>query len=45
MRGVGLTDIIVYQDSPVGVTMDDFVLPSVQTQLLDTVWPVLEPLL
>ena len=36
MRGVGLTDIIVYQDSPVGVTMDDFVLPSVQTQLLDT---------
>jgi len=36
MRGVDLTDIIVYQDSPVGVTMDDFVLPSVQTQLLDT---------
>jgi iron complex outermembrane receptor protein len=36
MRGVGLTDIIVYQDAPVGVTMDDFVLPSVQTQLLDT---------
>jgi iron complex outermembrane recepter protein len=36
MRGVGLTDIIVYQDSPVGVTLDDFVLPSVQTQLLDT---------
>jgi iron complex outermembrane receptor protein len=36
MRGVGLTDIIVYQDTPVGVTMDDFVLPSVQTQLLDT---------
>ena len=31
MRGVGLTDIIVYQDAPVGVTMDDFVLPSVQT--------------
>ena len=25
MRGVGLTDIIVYQDSPVGVTIDDFV--------------------
>jgi iron complex outermembrane receptor protein len=36
MRGVGLTDIIVYQDSPVGVTFDDFVMPSVQTQLLDT---------
>ncbi len=36
MRGVGLTDIIVYQDSPVGVTVDDFVMPSVQTQLLDT---------
>jgi len=36
MRGVGLTDIIVYQDSPVGVQIDDFVLPSVQTQLLDT---------
>ncbi len=36
MRGVGLTDIIVYQDSPVGVTIDDFVVPSVQTQLLDT---------
>ncbi len=36
MRGVGLTDIIVYQDSPVGVQYDDFVMPSVQTQLLDT---------
>jgi len=36
MRGVGLTDIIVYQDSPVGVQVDDFVMPSVQTQLLDT---------
>jgi iron complex outermembrane recepter protein len=36
MRGVGLTDIIVYQDSPVGVSVDDFVMPSVQTQLLDT---------
>ena len=36
MRGVGITDIIVYQDSPVGVTVDDFVMPSVQTQLLDT---------
>ena len=36
MRGVGLTDIIVYQDTPVGVMVDDFVMPSVQTQLLDT---------
>jgi len=36
MRGVGLTDIIVYQDTPVGVQVDDFVMPSVQTQLLDT---------
>ena len=36
MRGVGLTDIIVYQDAPVGVQVDDFVMPSVQTQLLDT---------
>ena len=36
MRGVGITDIIVYQDAPVGVQVDDFVMPSVQTQLLDT---------
>ena len=36
MRGVGVTDIIVYQESPVGVQVDDFVMPSVQTQLLDT---------
>jgi iron complex outermembrane receptor protein len=36
MRGVGLTDIIVYQDAPVAVQVDDFVMPSVQTQLLDT---------
>jgi iron complex outermembrane recepter protein len=36
MRGVGVTDIIVYQDAPVGVQVDDFVMPSVQTQLLDT---------
>src|ERR671910_77630 len=36
MRGVGLTDIIVYQDAPVSVQVDDFVMPSVQTQLLDT---------
>jgi iron complex outermembrane recepter protein len=36
MRGVGVTDVIVYQDSPVGVQLDDFVMPSIQTQLLDT---------
>ena len=36
MRGVGLTDIIVYQDAPISVQIDDFVIPSVQTQLLDT---------
>ncbi|MEZ5459379.1 MAG: OmpA family protein [Steroidobacteraceae bacterium] len=36
MRGVGITDIIVYQDAPVSVQYDDFVMPSVQTQLLDT---------
>ena len=34
--GIGLTDIIVYLDSPVAVNIDDFVTPSVQTQLLDT---------
>ncbi|MEM6581564.1 MAG: TonB-dependent receptor [Pseudomonadota bacterium] len=32
IRGVGTTSIIVYQDAQVGVTIDDFVLPSVQTQ-------------
>jgi iron complex outermembrane receptor protein len=36
IRGVGLTDIIVYLDSPVAVNVDDFVMPSIQTQLLDT---------
>ncbi|HSN72789.1 MAG TPA: TonB-dependent receptor plug domain-containing protein, partial [Steroidobacteraceae bacterium] len=36
IRGVGQTDIIVYLDAPVAVNVDDFVLPSVQTQLLDT---------
>ena len=35
MRGVGTTSIIVYQDAQVGVTVDDFVLPSVQTQNLE----------
>ncbi|MEN3973490.1 TonB-dependent receptor [Emcibacter sp. SYSU 3D8] len=36
IRGIGLTDIIVYLDAPVAVMVDDFVMPSVQTQLLDT---------
>jgi iron complex outermembrane receptor protein len=36
MRGIGQTTIIVYYDSPVAVLVDDFVVPSVQTQLLDT---------
>jgi iron complex outermembrane receptor protein len=36
IRGVGNTGIIIYNDSPVGVQVDDFVMPSTQTQLLDT---------
>jgi len=35
MRGVGNTDIIVYNEAPVAVLVDDFVMPSVQTQILD----------
>jgi iron complex outermembrane receptor protein len=35
MRGVGNTDIIVYDESPVAVIVDDFVVQSVQTQMLD----------
>lgn len=35
MRGVGNTSIIVYNSPPVAVLLDGFVLPSVQTQLLD----------
>ena len=35
MRGVGNTDIIVYNEAPIAVLVDDFVMPSVQTQLLD----------
>lgn len=35
MRGVGQTSIIVYQDPQVGVTVDDFVVPNIQTQLLE----------
>ena len=36
IRGVGQTNIIVYFEPPVAVLIDDFVVPSVQTQLLDT---------
>ena len=36
MRGVGQNNIIVYFEPPVSVLIDDFVLTSVQTQLLDT---------
>jgi iron complex outermembrane receptor protein len=35
MRGVGNTDIIVYDESPVAVVVDDFVVQSVETQMLD----------
>jgi iron complex outermembrane recepter protein len=36
MRGLGQNNIIVYYEAPVAVLVDDFVMPSVQTQLLDT---------
>ena len=36
IRGVGQNNIIVYFEPPVAVLIDDFVVPSVQTQLLDT---------
>jgi iron complex outermembrane recepter protein len=36
IRGVGQNSIIVYFEPPVAVLVDDFVVPSVQTQLLDT---------
>jgi iron complex outermembrane receptor protein len=36
IRGVGQNNIIVYYEPPVVVLVDDFVMPSVQTQLLDT---------
>jgi iron complex outermembrane receptor protein len=35
IRGTSLTDIIVYYEPPVGVVIDDFVLLSAQTQLLE----------
>lgn len=36
LRGVGQNNIIVYFEPPVSVLVDDFVVTSVQTQLLDT---------
>lgn len=35
LRGVGQTSIILYQEAPVGVSIDDFVVPHVQTQALE----------
>ena len=35
MRGVAETTIILYKEPPVGVVIDDFVVPHVQTQDLD----------
>ena len=35
LRGVSETTIIVYKESPVGVTLDDFVMPHIQTSNLE----------
>ena len=35
MRGVSETTIILYKESPVGVTLDDFVVPHIQTSNLE----------
>jgi iron complex outermembrane receptor protein len=35
MRGASQTDILVYWEPPVGVLVDDFVIPHMQTQLLE----------
>ncbi len=35
MRGVSETTIIVYKESPVGVTLDEFVIPHIQTSNLE----------
>lgn len=35
MRGVAESTIIIYKESPVGVTLDDFVMPSLQTSNLE----------
>lgn len=36
MRGVGQNSILTLGEAPVSVLVDDFVYPSIQTQLLDT---------
>jgi len=36
IRGISTNSVIVYLDAPVGVTVDDFVMPSIQGQLMDT---------
>ena len=35
IRGAAQTDILVYWEPPVGVLVDDFVIPHMQTQLLE----------
>jgi len=35
MRGAAQTDVLVYWEPPVGVLVDDFVVPHMQTQLLE----------
>ncbi len=35
MRGVAESTIIIYKESPVGVTLDDFVMPSIQSSNLE----------
>ena len=35
LRGASQTDILVYWEPPVGVIVDDFVIPHAQTQLLE----------
>jgi len=35
MRGVSETTIILYKESPVGVTLDEFVIPHIQTSNLE----------
>ena len=35
MRGVSETSIILYKESPVGVTLDEFVVPHIQTSNLE----------
>ena len=35
LRGVSETTIILYKESPIGVTIDDFVLPHIQTSNIE----------